>query len=66
MLFTLFFASALSWRALDKDDQKLVRLMAKRVEAALRGQRDKGVVRISAEVGQYKLWNLHHRWQPRA
>jgi len=32
-------------RALDKNDQRLLRLMSKRVAVALRGQRDKGTVR---------------------
>lgn len=45
-------------RALDKEDQRLVRLMSKRVGVALRGQRDGGVVRSLEGPGQYNLWEL--------
>ncbi len=45
-------------RALDKNDQKLLRLMTKRVGVALRGQRDKSRVRSEQEPGQYMLWRL--------
>jgi hypothetical protein len=45
-------------RALDKSDQRLIRLMSKRVGVALRGQRDKGVVRSAQGPGQYQLWEL--------
>lgn len=45
-------------RALDKDDPKLLRLMTKRVGVALRGQRDKGVVRSHEGPGQFVLWEL--------
>lgn len=45
-------------RALDKDDQKLLRLMTKRVGVALRGQRDNGVVRSNQGPGQYMLWEI--------
>ena len=45
-------------RALDKDDQKLLRLMTKRVGVALRGQRDNGVVRSAQGPGQYMLWEI--------
>lgn len=45
-------------RALDRDDQRLLRLMTKRVGVALRGQRDKGVVRGGEGPGQYVLWEL--------
>ena len=45
-------------RALDKDDQKLLRLMTKRVGVALRGQRDNSVVRSHQGPGQYMLWEI--------
>ncbi len=45
-------------RALDKNDQKLLRLMTKRVGVALRGQRDKGGVRSEQGPGQYVLWEM--------
>ncbi len=45
-------------RALDRDDQRLLRLMTKRVGVALRGQREKGVVRAEQGPGQYVLWAL--------
>lgn len=45
-------------RALDKDDQRLLRLMTKRVGVALRGQRGNGVVRSDQGPGQYMLWEI--------
>jgi hypothetical protein len=45
-------------RALDKDDQHLLNLMTKRVGVALRGQRDKGVVRSQQGPGQFMLWEI--------
>jgi len=45
-------------RALDKDDQRLLRIMTKRVGVALRLQRDKDVVRSEQGPGQYQLWKL--------
>jgi hypothetical protein len=45
-------------RALDKHDQRLLRLMTKRVGVALRGQRDKGVVRADQGPGQYMVWEV--------
>jgi hypothetical protein len=45
-------------RALDKDDQKLLRLMTKRVGVALRTQRDNGVVRSAQGPGQMVLWEV--------
>ena len=45
-------------RALDKSDQRLLRLMTKRVGVALRGQRDNGVVRCDQGPGQYMLWEV--------
>lgn len=45
-------------RALDKTDQKLIRLMSKRVSVALRIQRDAGRVISFAGPGQYNLWQI--------
>ena len=45
-------------RALDKSDQRLLRLMTKRVGVALRLQRDKGGVRSEQGPGQYQLWEI--------
>lgn len=45
-------------RALDKDDQRLLRIMTKRVGVALRLQRDKDVVRSEQGPGQYQLWEI--------
>jgi len=45
-------------RALDKNDQRLLRLMTKRVGVALRGQKDKGVVRSEQGPGQYMIWEI--------
>jgi hypothetical protein len=45
-------------RALDKSDQRLLRLMSKRVGVALRGQRDNGMVRCEQGPGQYMLWEI--------
>ncbi|MDR3500671.1 MAG: hypothetical protein P4L72_15760 [Parvibaculum sp.] len=45
-------------RALDQSDEKLSRLMVKRVGVALRGQRDKGVVKSSQGTGLYMTWEL--------
>jgi hypothetical protein len=45
-------------RALDKNDQRLLRLMTKRVAVALRGQRDKNVVRSIQGPGQYNVWEI--------
>lgn len=42
-------------RVLDKSDQRLLRLMTKRVGVALRGQRENGVVRCDQGPGQYML-----------
>ena|SRR5947207_14822342 len=44
--------------ALDKSDQRLLRLMTKRVGVALRGQRENGVVRSAQGPGQYTLWEV--------
>ena len=45
-------------RALDKNDQRLLRLMTKRVAVALREQRHKGVVACEQGPGQYMLWEI--------
>jgi hypothetical protein len=45
-------------RALDKNDQRLLRLMTKRVGVALRGQRESGVVRCEQGPGQYMVWEI--------
>jgi hypothetical protein len=45
-------------RALDKHDQRLLRIMTKRVGVALRGQKDKGVVRADQGPGQYMIWEI--------
>ncbi len=45
-------------RALDKSDQRLVRLMTKRVGVALRHQRDNNIVRALEGPGQYNLWEI--------
>lgn len=45
-------------RALDKSDQKLLRLMSKRVGVALRTQRENGLVESETGTGQYVLWRV--------
>ena len=45
-------------RALDKDDQKLLALMTKRVGVALRLQRLNGTVRSLSGPGQFILWQI--------
>ena len=45
-------------RALDKDDQRLLRLMSKRVGVALRAQRENGRVHANQGPGQYMLWEI--------
>ena len=45
-------------RAMDKRDQKLLKLMTKRVAVALRIQRDNGVVRSEQGPGQFVLWEV--------
>ena len=47
-------------RALDKNDQRLLRLMTKRVGVALRGKREKGAVMSQQGPGQ--PWEIarHH------
>jgi hypothetical protein len=53
-------------RALDNNDQKLLRLMTKRVGVALRHQRDGGVVESDQGPGQYMLWRLAFQGQKAA
>jgi hypothetical protein len=48
----------LTERALNREDQKLLRLMTKRVGVALRGQREKGAVQSDQGPGQYMLWEI--------
>ena len=45
-------------RAMDRSDQRLLRLMTKRVGVALRGQRERGHVQAGQGPGQYALWRL--------
>lgn len=45
-------------RALDANDQKLLRLMTKRADVALRRQRDNQVVRSAQGPGQYMVWEV--------
>ena len=45
-------------RALDKDDQKLLALMTKRVGVTLRLERLNAVVRSSSGPGQYMIWEI--------
>lgn len=49
----------LTERALNREDQKLLRLMTKRVGVALRLQRDKEIVKSSEGPGQYMLWEIN-------
>jgi hypothetical protein len=45
-------------RALDRSDQRLLRLMTKRVGVALRGQREHGAVQCRPGPGQFVLWEI--------
>lgn len=49
----------LTERALNREDQKLLRVMRSRVACALRIQREKGVVRSGQGPGQYMLWEIN-------
>ena len=49
-------AQMLLERAMDAEDVRMLRLMTKRVAAALRGQRDAGRVTSEAGPGTYQLW----------
>jgi hypothetical protein len=49
----------LTERALNREDQRLLRLMTKRVGVALRLQRDKEIVRSNQGPGQYILWEIN-------
>jgi hypothetical protein len=48
----------LTERALNREDQRLLRLMTKRVGVALRLQRGKGIVQSDQGPGQYMLWQI--------
>lgn len=48
----------LTERALNRDDQRLLRVMRSRVATALRLQRDKGIAQSQQGPGQYMLWQL--------
>jgi len=45
-------------RALNRDDQKLLRLMTKRVGVALRGARDNSAVKSAQGPGQFMVWEI--------
>ena len=51
-------AQMLLERAMGADDVKLLRIMTKRVAAALREQRERGAVRSEQGPGQYQLWEV--------
>jgi hypothetical protein len=51
-------AQMLLERAMDTDDQKMLRIMTKRVSTALRDQRDKGRVMSQDGPGTYQLWEV--------
>jgi len=48
----------LTTRALNRNDQRLLALMCKRVGVCLRLAKDKGLVRDSRGPGQYNLWEI--------
>lgn len=45
-------------RALDQSDERLTRLMTKRVGVALRGMRDRGIASSHEGVGMLILWEI--------
>jgi len=45
-------------RALDQSDQRLLRLMTKRVAVSLRHMRDQGVTQAAHGTGQFMLWEI--------
>lgn len=51
-------AQMLLERAMDAEDQRMLRLMTKRVGVALREQRDKGRACSTEGPGQYQLWQI--------
>lgn len=51
-------AQMLLERALDGNDQRLLRLMSKRVGVALRHARDRGLTKASQGPGQFMLWEV--------
>jgi len=48
----------LTERALNREDQRLLRVMRSRVACALRIQREKGIVCSEQGPGQYMLWKI--------
>jgi hypothetical protein len=44
---------------LHNNDQRLLRLMSKRVGLALRTQKENGLVRSEQGPGQYMLWEVN-------
>lgn len=51
-------AQMLLERAMDAEDQRMLRLMTKRVGVALREQRDKGRAASVDGPGQFQLWTI--------
>lgn len=51
-------AQLMTERALDVEDKNLYRLMVKRCGVALRGQRNKNLVRSNEGPGQYMTWEI--------
>jgi hypothetical protein len=45
-------------RALDQSDQRLLRLMTKRVGVALRGMREQGLTKATQGTGQFMIWEI--------
>jgi hypothetical protein len=45
-------------RALNTEDKRLLALMTKRVEVALRIQQNSGIVRSISGPGQFMLWEI--------
>lgn len=45
-------------RALDKNDQRLLRITSKRVGGRLRTQKENGLVRCEQGPGWYMLWQI--------
>ena len=50
--------TVMSARSLNTADERLLKLMAKRVGACLRHQRSQGVVKSDQGPGQYMLWEI--------
>lgn len=51
-------AQLIAERALDQNDDKLLRLMTKRCGVALRGMRDRGIALSETGPGQSVLWEM--------